>query len=281
MKLLSFRAEGRALYGAVAGDGVVDLAGRLGERFPTLRAALAGGALAELERIARGAPPDYALKDIAFDPVITAPDKILCIGLNYRTHAAEMARELPANPSVFSRLHNTLVAHGDTLPRPRASTNFDFEGELAVIIGKGGRHIRADDALKHVAGYSCFLDGSVRDFQKHSVTAGKNFPRTGPLGPWMTTADEIPDPTTLTLVTRLNGAEVQRDTTDHLIYPIPTLIQYLSTITPLEPGDVIATGTPHGVGAGRTPPLWMRAGDVIEVEVSGIGVLRNTVVDET
>lgn len=281
MKLLSFRAEGRALYGAVVGDGVVDLADRVGDRFPTLRAALAGGALPELGRIARGAPPDYALEDIAYDPVIPAPDKILCIGLNYRTHAAEMARELPANPSVFARLQNTLAAHGDTLPRPRASTHFDFEGELAVIIGKGGRHIRAEDALKHVAGYSCFLDGSVRDFQKHSVTAGKNFPRTGPLGPWMTTADKIPDPTTLALVTRLNGAEVQRDTVDHLIYPIPTLIQYLSTITPLEPGDVIATGTPHGVGAGRMPPLWMKAGDVIEVEISGIGVLRNAVVDET
>lgn len=281
MRLLSFRAEGRALYGAVVGDGVVDLADRVGDRFPTLRAALAGGALRELERIARGAPPDYALHDIAYDPVIPAPDKILCIGLNYRSHAAEMARELPANPSVFARLHNTLAAHGDALPRPRASSHFDFEGELAVIIGKGGRHIRAEDALKHVAGYSCFLDGSVRDFQKHSVTAGKNFPRTGPLGPWMTTADEIADPTTLTLVTRLNGVEVQRDTVDHLIYPIPTLIQYLSTITPLEPGDVIATGTPHGVGAGRTPPLWMKAGDVIEVDVSGIGLLRNTVVDET
>ena len=280
MKLLSFKAEGRALYGALVGDGVVDLADRLRDRFPTLRAALAGNALPELARIARGAPPDFALEDIAFEPVIPQPDKILCIGLNYRTHAAEMARELPPNPSVFSRLHNTLVAHGDPLPRPRASTNFDFEGELAVIIGKGGRHIRAEDALGHVAGYSCFLDGSVRDFQKHSVTAGKNFPRTGPLGPWMTTADEITDPTTLTLVTRLNGAEVQRDTVDHLIYPIPTLIAYLSTVTPLESGDIIATGTPHGVGAGRTPPLWMKAGDVIEVDISGIGVLRNTVVDE-
>jgi 2-keto-4-pentenoate hydratase/2-oxohepta-3-ene-1,7-dioic acid hydratase in catechol pathway len=253
----------------------------VGDRFPTLRAALAGGALPELARIAQGAPPDYALGEIAYDPVIPAPAKILCVGLNYRTHAAEMARELPANPSVFARLHNTLAAHGDPLPRPRASTHFDFEGELAVIIGEGGRHIRAEDALKHVAGYSCFLDGSVRDFQKHSVTAGKNFPRTGPLGPWMTTVDEISDPTTLTLVTRLNGAEVQRDTVDHLIYPIPTLIAYLSTITPLEPGDVIATGTPHGVGAGRTPPLWMKAGDVIEVDISGIGVLRNAVVDET
>lgn len=281
MKLLSFRAEGKALYGALVGDGVVDLSDRVGDRFPTLRSALAGGALPELDRIALSTPPDYALNDIAFAPVITAPDKILCIGLNYRTHAAEMARELPAQPSVFSRLHNTLVAHGDTLPRPRASTNFDFEGELAVIIGRGGRHISAKDALRHVAGYSCFLDGSVRDFQKHSVTAGKNFPRTGPLGPWMVTADEISDPTALTLVTRLNGTEVQRDTVDHLIYPIPTLIAYLSTITPLEPGDVIATGTPHGVGAGRTPPLWMKAGDMIEVDISGIGVLRNTVVDET
>ena len=198
MKLLSFRAQGRAQYGAVVGGGVVDLADRVGDRFPTLRAALAGAALPELERIARGAPPDYALEDVTYDPVIPAPDKILCIGLNYRTHAAEMARELPANPSVFARLRNTLAAHGDTLTRPLASTHFDFEGELAVIIGKGGRHIRAEDALDHVAGYSCFLDGSLRDFQKHSVTAGKNFPRTGPLGPWMTTSDEIPDPTTLT-----------------------------------------------------------------------------------
>jgi 2-keto-4-pentenoate hydratase/2-oxohepta-3-ene-1,7-dioic acid hydratase in catechol pathway len=164
--------------------------------------------------------------------------------------------------------------------RPQASTNFDYEGELAVIIGRRGRYITESDALSHVAGYSIFNDGSLRDFQKHSVTAGKNFPGTGPLGPWMVTADEIPDPTRLTLTTRLNGQQVQHSTTDQLIYPVPTIIAYLSSFTELLPGDVIATGTPEGVGAGRTPPLWMKPGDAIEVEISGIGILRNSITQE-
>ena len=165
--------------------------------------------------------------------------------------------------------------------RPKVSTSLDFEGELAVVIGKGGRHIRAADALKHVAGYTCFCDGSVRDFTKYSLVASKNFLGTSPLGPWMVTADEIPDPTKLTLVTRLNGKEMQRSGTDMLIHDIPKIIEFCSVFTPLSPGDIIATGTPDGIGAKQNPPVWMKAGDVLEIEISGIGTLRNRVADET
>ncbi len=178
------------------------------------------------------------------------------------------------------RFTDTLAANGAPLVRPTVSDNFDFEGELALIIGKGGRHIAEDRALDHVAGYACFNDGSIRDWQKHSVSAGKNFPSTGGFGPWMVTKDEIPDPAALTLTTRLNGAEVQHAGTDMLIFPIPRLIAYVSAFTALNPGDVIATGTPEGVGLTRTPPLWMKPGDVVEVEISGIGTLRNPVVAE-
>jgi len=193
---------------------------------------------------------------------------------------AEFDREMPEHVTLFSRLHNTLVAHGDDIVRPTVSDNFDFEGELTLVIGKAGRHIAEADVLSHIAGYTCFLDGSVRDYQGHSVTAGKNFYRTGPLGPWMVTADEIPDPAALELTTRLNGEVVQNATTDLLIYSIPNIVSYISDFTPLLPGDVIATGTPAGVGNGRTPKLFMKAGDTIEVEISSIGTLRNTVVDE-
>lgn len=187
---------------------------------------------------------------------------------------------MPTVPSVFSRLHNTLVVHGGDIVRPRASVDFDFEGELAVVIGQRCRHVPRASALSVIAGYTCFLDGSVRDFQKHSVTAGKNFPATGPLGPWLVTTDVIADPQRLELTTRLNGTVVQHDTTDHMIFDVATIIEYLSTVTWLEPGDVIATGTPDGVGLGRKPPLWMKAGDKVEVEISGIGKLNVTVVDE-
>ena len=194
--------------------------------------------------------------------------------------SARSAARLPTVPSVFSRLHNTLVRHGGDIVRPNASTNFDFEGELAIVIGERCRHVPRAQALQVIAGYTCFLDVSVRDFQKHSVTAGKNFPATGPLGPWMVTTDVIPDPQRLELTTRLNGSVVQHDTTDHMIFDVATIIEYLSTVTWLEPGDIIATGTPDGVGLGRKPPLWMKRGDRLEVEISGIGTWRVNVVDE-
>jgi 2-keto-4-pentenoate hydratase/2-oxohepta-3-ene-1,7-dioic acid hydratase in catechol pathway len=278
MKLLSFRADGKEFFGVVSGDGVVTLNKRIGQ--PNLRAALEAGKMEAMQKAASDATPDQKLADITFQPVIPHPGKILCAGINYRAHAAETGREMPMQPSMFVRFADTLVGHGGEMIRPSVSDNFDFEGELALVIGKAARHIKAEDALDHVAGYTCFVDGSVRDYQRFSVTSGKNFPGTGPLGPWIVTTDEIPDPSKLTLSTRLNGAEVQHSPTDLLIYSIPQIIAFCSDFTALSPGDVIATGTPEGVGHGRKPPLWMKAGDTLEVEISGIGTLRTHIIDE-
>lgn len=278
MKLASYRIGGKSGFGVVAGDGVITLDERIGRA--SLREALAADALPEIRRIAAGAKPDHALSDLTWLPAVPDPRKILCAGINYRSHAAETGRALPKQPSMFVRFTDTLVGHEGEMLRPTVSEHFDFEGELAVVIGRGGRHILAERALDHVAGYTCFVDGSVRDYQKFSVTSGKNFPATGPLGPWIVTTDEIPDPARLTLTTRLNGREVQHSGTDLLIYSVPQIIAFCSDFTTLSPGDVIATGTPEGVGHSRNPPLWMKAGDVLEVEISGIGVLRTRVADE-
>src|SRR5438477_1547642 len=256
MKLASFIASGRQSYGAVVDDGIVDLGARLGSRYPTLRAALAGESLVEISRAGHGAKRDLSLASVQLLPPIPRPDKIVCIGLNYRAHAAAAGLKVPEHPSLFLRLANTLVPHGGEMIRPKASADMDYEGELAVVIGRGGRHIAAADALAHVAGYSCFNDGSLRDFQfKHSVAVGKNFIATGGFGPWLVTGDEIPDPAALTLTTRLNGVEVQRGTTSDMIFDVPSIIAYVSGFTRLEPGDVISTGTPPGVGLARKPPL--------------------------
>jgi 2-keto-4-pentenoate hydratase/2-oxohepta-3-ene-1,7-dioic acid hydratase in catechol pathway len=276
MRLVSFRHADTSKFGVFADGGIVDLSAR----WPSLRDAIAARGLADAAAATRNAAADFSLDEVELLPVVPNPDKILCVGLNYASHVGEVGRAVPAVPSIFSRLHNTLVPHGGNIIRPSASTNFDFEGELAIVIGERCRHVPRAQALSVIAGYTCFLDVSVRDFQKHSVTAGKNFPGTGPLGPWMVTTDVIPDPQALSLVTRLNGAEVQRDTTDHMIFDVATIIEYVSTFTVLEPGDVIATGTPDGVGLGRKPPLWMKAGDRLEVEISGIGTLQVNVVDE-
>jgi 2-keto-4-pentenoate hydratase/2-oxohepta-3-ene-1,7-dioic acid hydratase in catechol pathway len=278
MKLVSFTAAGKPYFGAVKGDGVVTMNDRIGQ--PDLRAALAAGAMAAMREAAGSGKADRTLAEIGFLPVIPNPAKILCAGVNYRSHAAEVGRELPKQPSMFIRLTDTLVGHDGEMIRPKLSDNFDYEGELTVIIGKGGRHIGAERALEHVAGYTIFVDGSVRDYQKFSVTSGKNWPGTGPLGPWLVTADEIPDPGTLTLTTRLNGVQVQQSGTDKLIYSIPQIIAFCSDFTALSPGDVIATGTPEGVGHSRKPPLWMKPGDNLEVEVTRIGTLRARIADE-
>jgi 2-keto-4-pentenoate hydratase/2-oxohepta-3-ene-1,7-dioic acid hydratase in catechol pathway len=277
MKLLSFAADGKEWFGALRDDAVVTLNDKIGQ--PSLRAALAAGAMDKMRSVAQSAATDRRLDQIKFLPVIPQPHKILCAGINYRSHAAEMSRELPKQPSMFIRFADTLAGHGGELIRPKVSDNFDFEGELALVIGKGGRHIAAERAREHVAGYTCFVDGSVRDYQKFSVTSGKNFPGTGPLGPWLVTSDEIPDPSRLTLMTRLNGKEVQRSPTDLLIYSIQQIIAFCSDFTALSPGDVISTGTPEGIGHRRKPPLWMKAGDTLEVEITGIGVLRAHVID--
>ena len=271
-------ADGKACFGVVTDDGVVTLNQRLG--YASLRDALTTGGLAEIRKAANATKPDHKRADVKWLPVIPNPEKILCAGINYRSHAAETGRELPKQPSMFIRLANTLTGHDGEMVRPAVSQSFDFEGELAVVIARGGRHIPVERALDHVAGYTCFVDGSVRDYQKFSVTSGKNFPATGPLGPWIVTTDEITDPARLMLTTRLNGQEVQKSATDLLIYSVPQIIAFCSEFTPLAPGDVIATGTPEGVGHRRNPPLWMKPGDMLEVEISGIGTLRNRVVDE-
>jgi 2-keto-4-pentenoate hydratase/2-oxohepta-3-ene-1,7-dioic acid hydratase in catechol pathway len=222
------------------------------------------------------------LEGLELAPVIPDPDKIICVGLNYRDHVAESGKAVTEKPALFARFAGSQVGHLQPLVKPAISDEFDYEGELAVVMGKGGRHIPAERALEHVAGYSCYNDGSVRDWQRHTsqYLAGKTFAGTGAFGPWLVTADEIPDPSRLTLETRLNGEIVQHTTTDLMITPIPEQIAYISTILPLLPGDVIVSGTPGGVGVKRRPPLFMRPGDVAEVEISGVGVLRNPVIAE-
>jgi len=281
MKFASFEAAGRASYGAVIGDGLLDLSPRYGARFPTLRAAIAADALAGIAREVSGAKPDRAMSEVAFLPTIPDAGKIICIGRNYRAHVAEGGGKPPEFPSVFIRFPGSQVGHEQPIRLSRLSTDYDYEGELALVIGKAARHVAKEDALSHVAGYTCFNESCYRDFQfKHSLTVGKNFAASGAFGPWMVTADEIPDPRELELTTRLNGVAVQHAFVEELIFDIPYLISYLSGVTLLEPGDVIVTGTPEGVGFARTPPLWMKAGDKVEVEISRIGVLRNHVLPE-
>jgi 2-keto-4-pentenoate hydratase/2-oxohepta-3-ene-1,7-dioic acid hydratase in catechol pathway len=282
MKLVSFYRDGKATYGLVKANGVVDLGQRYGTTWPTLRDVLAADGLAQVERETQDAAPDLPWEGLTLAPVIQNPDKIICIGLNYRDHVAETGRTLTEKPTLFARFAGSQVGHGQPLVKPAVSDEFDYEGELAVVIGRGGRHIAAADALSHIAGYACYNEGSVRDWQRHTsqFLAGKTFAGTGGFGPWLVTADEIPDPSRLTLETRLNGQVVQHTTTDLMITAIPEQIAYISTILPLLPGDVIVSGTPGGVGVKRKPQLFMRAGDVVEVEISQIGVLRNPVVAE-
>ena len=207
--------------------------------------------------------------------------RILCVGVNYRPHIEEMGREVPDYPVVFTRFPSSLVGDGEALIRPLVSEQFDFEGELAVVIGKPAHRVRREQALEYVGGYCCFMDGSVRDWQRHTMqfTPGKNFDRSGAIGP-VVPAGDIPDPEALTLTTRLNGEVMQQGAVRDLVFDIPFLVAYCSSFMALHPGDVIATGTPGGVGAARTPPVWLRDGDVVEVDIPGVGVLRNPVRDE-
>jgi 2-keto-4-pentenoate hydratase/2-oxohepta-3-ene-1,7-dioic acid hydratase in catechol pathway len=279
MKLASFVRDGKATYGCVSGGRILDLGPRFGDRFKDLKSMIAGGAHIGLPSLDEGDRNWAPVENTEFLPVIPNPGKIFCIGVNYADHQKEMGRGASEYPTIFLRFADTLVAHGQGafVPKPTVSTAVDYECELAVIIGKGGRHIDAAKGLDHVAGYTCFNDISVRDFQRHTTqfTAGKNFPRTGAIGPWMVTNDEIPDPHSLAIKTRLNGEVMQDANTSQLIFRVPQLIEYLSSFTPLSPGDIIATGTPSGVGFARKPPVFMKAGDVVEVEIASIGVLRN------
>lgn len=280
MKIISFKKDGAAAYGVVVGGDVIDAHARLKDKYPTVRDLLESGLDDASELLS--AVPDFSLAAADLLPVIPDPEKIFCIGINYLSHLLETGRAKPDFPVVFTRNPRSQAAHGKPIIKPAASDQLDFEGELAVIIGKPGRNIAAADALAHVAGYSCYNDGSIRDWQKHTpqFTPGKNFDNTGGFGPWLLTADEVADPSTLELVTRLNGEEMQRAPLSDLVFDIPALIAYLSSFTTLVAGDVIVTGTTGGVGAFRNPPLWMKDGDVVEVEISSIGTLRNPVVAE-
>jgi len=281
MKFASFGINGTSSWGLIDGAEAVDLGAHFGGRYPDLKSAIAADALVEVATAAPKAAR-YPFANITWLPVIPNPDKILCIGLNYETHRVETGRSEVANPTVFGRFANSQTGHLSNIVRPRVSKDLDFEGELAVIIGKPGRYIAPKDAWGHIAGYACYNEGSVRDFQRHThqFTPGKNFPQTGAFGPWMVTPDEAGDLAPLRLQTRLNGEVVQDATISQMIFDIPRQIEYCSSFTRLEPGDVIVTGTPGGVGSRRTPPLWMKPGDVVEVEIDRIGLLRNGIADE-
>ena len=287
MKLLSFTHKGRESYGAVSGDAVVDLGARLKATAPTLVDFLTSDHYAQRDKLVAGAAADLALSDIRYLPVIPRPEQIWCAITNYVAHvkevdAAGLKREIPNFPPLFLRVWRSQIGHNEPIIRPKISETLDWEGELAVIIGTGGRHIAQADALAHVAGYSIYNDASIREWQFHTrhITNGKNFAGTGPFGPWMVTADEIRDPGALQLTTRLNGEVMQSTSTGDMIFGVPRLIEYISTIVELTPGDVIVTGTPGGVGWSRKPPIWMKPGDVVEVEIGSIGTLRNTIEDE-
>jgi len=282
MKLVSFEYQGRISYGVVVGSKVKDLGPMSADFGNDLKSLLERDKLEVLEGMDLSGLPEVELSQIRYLPVIERPNKILCIGINYATHVKETGRDMPTYPMIFTRFSDTQVAHGQALIRPPISNKLDFEGELAVIIGKKARYVKAGDALNYVAGYSCYNDGTVRDWQKHTIqfTPGKNFPQTGGFGPFLVTQSDIPDPQNLHLTTRLNGEIMQDTDTDDMIFSVEMLIEYCSSFTQLMPGDVIVSGTTGGVGAFRQPPVWMKPGDIVEVEISKIGTLRNTIAEE-
>ena len=283
MKLTSFLTENRHAYGLVTDNGVIDLS-RLSETPDNLCSALTDPGAEQLAVLGAGLTPDFALDEISYAPPITNPQKIICIGVNYVNRNEEYDdTALPPYPSVFLRTPGSLVGHRQSIVRPPESEQFDYEGEIAIVIGKSGRRIAQDDAESHIAGLTILQEGSVRDWMRHgkfNVTQGKNFDRSGAVGPWLVTADEFDNYDNLTVTTRVNGEQRQHDTTANLLFSFSYLISYLSTFTGLQTGDIISTGTPTGAGARFDPPRFLVPGDEVAVEVPGIGLLRNTVVDE-
>jgi len=285
VRLLSFSVGDYTSYGAVTGDGVVDLGRLLGNQYPTLGGVLRGGELHRAMSLAATSKATISLGEIRYLPTIPDPEKIICIGINYgnRNEEYKDGAEAPKYPSVFMRTPGSLVGHLEPLWNPPESDQLDYEGEIVLVIGKAGRRVAAQDAWRHIAGLTLMNEGSVRDWLRHSkfnVTPGKNFERSGSLGPWLVTTDEIQADAALHLMTRVNGELRQDDTTANLIFPFARLVEYLSSFMRLAPGDLIATGTPTGAGARFDPPKYLRGGDVVEVHVPELGTLRNVVVDE-
>jgi 2-keto-4-pentenoate hydratase/2-oxohepta-3-ene-1,7-dioic acid hydratase in catechol pathway len=284
MKYCTFIRAGEVGYGVLGDTDVWDLSHALCRDYGDLKsllAAVATGSGPDLRRTLQTAP-SLPLETVELLAPIPNPDKIFCVGYNYLSHVEETGKTVPERPFIFTRFADTLVGHGSPLVRPAESTSFDYQGALAVIIGKGGRRIRTEHASSHIAGYSCFNEASLRDWQRHSPTfiAGKNFPCTGAFGPAVVSVDELPDWRAVTIRTRLNGVLVQNEAASKMLVGVEQLISYLSTFTPLHAGDVIVTGTPGGVGACRNPKLWLAPGDVVEVEIDGLGVLRNPITQE-
>jgi len=285
-RFASFPVDGRTRYGLVTAAGIVDLSARHGATYPTLREVIEAGALTRLADEAATLSPDLALDAVAWQPPIPAPEKIICVGVNYPDRNAEYkdGSEAPKYPSLFMRTPRSFVGHDAPLVRPRASLQLDYEGELALIIGKPGRHIAEADALGHIAAVTLCNEGTIRDWVRHAkfnVTQGKNFDATGSLGPWLVPYTDESQIADIRLTTRVNGETRQDDRTSRMIFGFRFLIHYISTFTTLVPGDVIVTGTPTGAGARFDPPRYLTPGDVVEVEADGIGVLRNGVIDET
>ncbi len=284
-KFISFSRAGRTGYGLLAGDGVIDLSARHGARWPSLREVIADGALLELASEAAGLQPDFPASEITFEIPIPAPEKIICVGVNFpdRNEEYKDGQAAPSNPSLFIRFPRSFTGHDRPLVRPPESPQLDYEGEIVIVIGKGGRRIAEANALDHIAALSLCNEGTIRDWVRHAkfnVTQGKNFDRTGSIGPWLipfTDESQIAD---IKLETRVNGEVRQSDRTGRMIFSFRKIISYISTFTTLVPGDVIVTGTPTGAGARFDPPIWLKPGDVVEVEADGIGILRNTIADE-
>ena len=284
MKFASYRVGVKPAWGMVSADGagLIDVSGTIEERYPTLESAIVDEALGEVGAALAARAADRLVDETEMEPVLPKPGKILCIGLNYDEHRKEGGHPERGEPTIFVRFANSQMGHNQPMVKPKESEKLDYEAELAVIIGKAGRRIPESAAMEYVAGYAPYNDGSVRDWQRHTgqYTPGKNFMNTGGFGPWMSTPDEIEDLDSAIVESRLNGEVMQHATVADMIFPIPKLIAYISTFTELEAGDVIVTGTPGGVGSRRDPQIFMKGGDVIEIEIGGVGVLRNPVIDE-
>ena len=280
MKLLSFIRLGKTGFGAAVNNGIIDLTGKIDPNVNTIKELISLNMEDRAEEYIVGKTKDLSFSDISFLPVIPDPEKIMCIGLNYLEHKKETGRPDVDNPTIFTRYADSQVAHLQPMIKPDNSDRFDYEAEMAIIIGKGGRFISEDEALNHIAGYACYNDGSIRNYQRHTsqFTPGKTFPGTGGFGPYMVTPSEVGDYTKLPIELRLNGNVMQKATLADLIFPIPRLISYISEFTALSSGDVIVTGTPGGVGDKRNPPVYMVPGDVVEVDIGLLGVLKNPIV---
>ena len=277
MKLCSYVHRGEASYGVVTDSGIVDLGDRLGTAYPTLVQLLRHNGLGAARDASSGLEPDIQPEDVEFLPLTLEPVNVICQGLNFRSHLEELGRSPDPYPGGFLRTRQSLVGHLQPLAMPAISTYYDYEGEYSIVIGRRCHQVSRDEAMDCIAGYTILMDGSVRDFQRRNIFQGKNFWRSGALGPCMVTRDAAPPWPETRLETRLNGMTMQSATVSDLIHDVPTLVSYYSRFIEMQPGDVIATGTAGGVGHSRNPEVYMRPGDAIEVEITGIGTLRNVV----